>query len=35
MVQHDRSSLLKALMFISGGLGFFLVVMHQASQFFR
>jgi hypothetical protein len=35
MVQHGRSSLMKALAYIAGGLGFFLVVMHQASQMFR
>lgn len=35
MVQHGRSSVFKALAYISGGLGFFLVVMHQASQLFR
>ncbi len=35
MVTHDRSSLIKALAYISGGLGFFLIVMHQASQLFK
>jgi hypothetical protein len=35
MIQHSRASMLKASMFIAGGLAFFLIVMHQASQIFR
>lgn len=35
MIQHSGNSLLKAFSFIAGGLAFFLVVMHQASQLFR
>jgi hypothetical protein len=35
MIQHSRSSMLKASLFIAGGLAFFLVVMHQAAQLFR
>lgn len=35
MVTQDRNSLVKAFAFIAGGLGFFLVIMHQAAQFFR
>jgi hypothetical protein len=35
MIQHNSNSLLKALGFIAGGMAFFLVVMHQASQLFR
>lgn len=35
MIQHSRSSVYKALLFVGGILAFFLVVMHQASQFFR
>jgi hypothetical protein len=35
MIQHSRASMVKATMFIAGGLAFFLVVMHQASQLFR
>jgi hypothetical protein len=35
MIQHSRASILKASLFIAGGLAFFLVVMHQAAQLFR
>jgi hypothetical protein len=35
MIQHDSRSLSKALIGVAGGLAFFLVIMHQASQYFR
>jgi hypothetical protein len=35
MIQHSRASMFKASLFIAGGLAFFLVLMHQAAQFFR
>ena len=35
MIKHERSSITKALLYVAGVLGFFLIVMHQASQFFR
>lgn len=35
MVSHGRTSLYKALAYIVGGLSFFLIIMHQASQAFR
>jgi hypothetical protein len=35
MIQHSRASMLKASLFIAGGLAFFLVLMHQAAQLFR
>src|SRR3974390_244316 len=35
MIQHDRRSIYKALLGVAGGLGFFLVIMHHATQYFR
>jgi hypothetical protein len=35
MIQHDSRSVYKALLGVLGGLTFFLVIMHQASQYFR
>jgi hypothetical protein len=35
MIQHDSRSVYKALLGVLGGLAFFLVIMHQASQYFR
>jgi hypothetical protein len=35
MIQHRSRSIYKALLGVAGGLAFFLVIMHQASQYFR
>jgi hypothetical protein len=35
MIQHSGSSVFKALLGVAGVLAFFLIVMHQSSQFFR
>ncbi len=35
MIQHSSRSIYKALLGVGGGLAFFLVIMHQASQYFR
>jgi hypothetical protein len=35
MIQHSSRSIYKALLGVAGGLAFFLVIMHQASQYFR
>lgn len=35
MIQHNGTSILKAVLGVAGILAFFLVVMHQASQLFR
>ena len=35
MIQNSTSSVIKAILGIGGGLAFFLVIMHQASQLFR